>query len=140
MWGSSPQMLKSVTTGNVQSNTETEKIAENGNENVQEKVQKRTVNIKDFNEDELMKMLRSYMDRKAAFANNTKNFHKELKECTANTRTVLYRYVSISSKDKTTPSPETTSLENIKTDFLAEIKDRKVIIGKQNETTSKLTV
>lgn len=122
--GGSPQVSISVTKVNAQKTTEKEKIGDKGIDNGLEKTQKKKVNIKELSENELMYMLRNYVERMATFAGNNKNVHKKLKECTANARVVMQQYVIVSHKEKTLQTAEirANSLESINTELMDEVK------------------
>ncbi|XP_022180913.1 uncharacterized protein LOC111041068 [Myzus persicae] len=68
--------------------------------------QKRVIDISALDEDELLGMLRGYINSMCAFVKSNRNVHKELKETLANSRVVLTQYTKVKNR---TPSTGTRS-------------------------------
>jgi len=67
---------------------------------------RRVIDIGALGEDELLGMLRGYINTMLIFAQNTRNVHKELKETLANTHKVMGQYLKAKSQK---PSSDTGS-------------------------------
>lgn len=75
---------------------------------------KRVINIGALNEEELLGMIKGYVNVMIDFANKTRNAHKELKDTLTNTGMVLNQYLKIKSsthKDKETKNTSTQTKE-----------------------------
>lgn len=64
--------------------------------------QKRVIDISALDEDELLGMLRGYINSMCAFVKSNRNVHKELKETLANSSVVLTQYTKVKNRTSST--------------------------------------
>jgi len=62
--------------------------------------QRNVIDISVLSEDELLSKLRGYINSMCAFAQNTRNVHKELKETLANSNKIMAQYVKVLRKER----------------------------------------
>lgn len=66
---------------------------------------KKTINIGNLGEDQLLVMIQGYVKTMSDFAGKTRNVHKELKETLLNTEKVLTQYMRVRKTKKVTHAP-----------------------------------
>lgn len=120
----------------------------------------RSTNIRTRSEEELLTMLRGYINSMAVFAQNNRNVHKELKETIANSSKVMSQFIRIrnagpdtigkattnTSIQKPSEAPSKTkadsaqSPDRIRSDISGAILEVKDILNKQSEAIGRLTI